>query len=142
MIARLGLFLSVVAWGVGQWRETKCCIPFSRGQLDIGNCARGWIFEHHSHSQMSGFSFGVVRDRDPVDSLRFGEDYPMTMDLMESGYLLPVPASISTNVAGVVVGEVWGQRFLTLRHWLVVALFALFNGVLMWLYRRSKAIDD
>lgn len=136
LVARLGLFFALVAWIGGQWQETECCIPLSSGQFDLGNCARGWIFKHHSRKQGPGYSFGAVREPDPVDPLRFGEDFFLTNMTMDYLFHDPPPVAVSLNVAGVVAGEMWGQRFLTTRHWLIITIFALFYGVLKWVYRK------
>ena len=136
MIARLGLFLAVAAWIVAQWQEAKCYILLAGIELEIGNCTRGWKFEYADFTQGTKFQLVLVPDPVRFDTLRFGEDYPRTMDILKYGGVRPIPASISTNVAGVVVGEVWRQGFLTLKHWLVVGVFALFNVVLMFIYHK------
>lgn len=136
IIARTALSLAVLAWIVGQWQEAKCCIPISSRQFNFGNCARGWKFEHQDFRQSPGFTFGGVREPDSADSLRFGEDFEITMDQLDGGAVGSMPAAVSLNVAGVVAGEIWGQWFLTIRHWLAITLCMTFNIVLHFVYRK------
>ncbi len=46
IVARLGLFLAVVAWIVGQWWQVTCALPVSSDGVAVWICARRWVLEY------------------------------------------------------------------------------------------------
>ncbi len=118
-VARLGLFLAVVAWIIGQWRT----IEGTGFNVVVGVCEPGvviWVI-HESHEwtvEETGarskfdcmFDQGEETD-ERVLQLRFG---PVAY------WGLP------------------GWRTVSVKHWLMVSIFALLYCVVKWVYRNRK----
>ena len=126
-VARLGLFLSVVAWVVGHWWEVEIAGL-------CGSATMTWPGHLISFHTEGWYPFEVTcTERPQIKSWQsFGESF----DLFEERCALPGVGFMpqSTSVMGM----------LSIRHWLVVTIFAVFYGVLKWVYweRGRKAVGD
>ena len=137
--ARLGLFLSVVAWGVGQWRHTVIRCPIgSVGVVKRGVCVYPGLLSSLSYEsrEYPGKKFSYSSEQALLDS--------WTDEFFES--LFDPPASSSVDGGGSFVGVTVFQHpklkgaWLSFRHWLIVTIFAVFNVVLMWIYRKRSEV--
>jgi cbb3-type cytochrome oxidase subunit 3 len=136
ILARLGLFLAVVAWIVGQWWQVTCALPVSSDGVAVWICARGWVLEYGEFASESELRFDFRPEYGQLDGLVFGEEFKFSENAFGNKALAEVADSRSVNVAGVVFGQSWGITDLAIRHWLIVTFFALFYGVLKWVYRK------
>ena len=128
-VARLGLLFSVMAWLIGQrWTVVE------RWPLDRNICVafvdKGWV--------LSRWTWGAVVDW----NFRIAELSPH-----DATWSVAVP---DTNIKGVnsyrAVGVVWTRQTngqsIAIRHWLIVTIFAVFYGVLKWVYRKRPEVAD
>ncbi len=140
IMARTGLFLSVVAWVVGQWWTVQLTAPFPTGraitQVAFEATRQGWVLNHHDRIgytsiQWRAFTLSI---RHPLhfEQERFSECHFFKVgDDIRRGQV---------SFAGMTARPVWGTfrvgTFLAVRHWLIVTIFALFHGALKWVYRK------
>lgn len=142
MIARLGLFLVVVAWIAGQWWHAKASHPFGTTLLT----EHGWCTMSLGPTIKLRLAAQAIENILPPNKLvndwRFNRVVAAPVDL--EGFLTSVylRGSTMSELPGIVVIKTpflghWSVSFL---HWLVVTIFALFNGVLMFIYRRRPEV--
>ena len=121
MVARIGLVLSVVAWVVSQWVRLDIFVA----QTSFISTPVGWLLVNHYHWPVAReSSIGILSDmNNNTKMIQFVEDSGTSC--FGFGYLAQ------------------SAVYLSFRHWLVVTFFALFYGVLKWVYRkRGKAVVD
>lgn len=126
MIVQTGLFLAVVAWIVGQWWNVIGHVPIAIG----GIVEEGWVYCFPHFISTDRLVVTESLDRGSVASL-FRRPPPLYGNgISASGF----------SFCGVTVLDNSQATSITFRHWLVVTIFALFNGALMWVHRtRGKA---
>ena len=110
---RLGVFLAVVAWVVAQWYQVE--FRNTRVFFAVQLNSAGWLV-----SELPLFIGGPptsTLDTDP-DSFQAVALKPSQIDAF----------GISAEFRSL-------TRYLLVRHWLIVTVFALFYAVLKWVYR-------
>ena len=121
LVARLGLFLAIVAWVAGQFSLMSNYI----GVIQIGTGPQNFVIAQWNP---------VLLDRIPQPKL----DYRPTDDWDVLGMI--TYKTIAEFIPGVRLCRSPGRSVIhnaiIVRHWLVVTIFGLFNGVLMWVYRK------
>lgn len=128
IMARTGLFLSVVAWVVGQWWETRFACPSQGSELRLVVVDRGWIF-----LKDIPISYRALGYPDPAHSLLriFPADSAYT-DFGELDDLFGYP------IVRVLPGVRYLKRQLgfrcTIRHWFVISTLTAFNIILHFIY--------
>ena len=117
LVARVGLFLGVVAWVVGQtWQG----VGFTPG------C--GAIVDQH------GVIVGI---NTPSDRGWGGEEISGTMLVKEFLSVRDtLPGTRYWGFGAFAVLQETGSVIIAFRHWLIITIFALFYGVLKWVYRK------
>ena len=129
-VARLGLFLAVMAWIVGQWWTIYSAIPAGHGLVEIYVGDKS--YEVSRWDVLPSTSFNITADR-RADSLPFEVLYTLFRGELRSDScgqaLLYVGPGFFTAKQGVIDG-------MSIRHWLIITIFALFYGVLKWVYRK------
>jgi hypothetical protein len=142
MVARIGLVLSVVAWIVGQWTLIAANSHSGRAGgftvllmdegvvVALGNPSVSKLtFEPHV------IVYGNTADDSwfrllfaPLDELRDKSPAVMYLNRVPGMTLVLFPSTAA---------------IIAIRHWLIITFFALFYGVLKWLYRkRGEAVED
>ena len=118
---RLGLFLSVLVWIVGQSRTISMHCPV--GEFTF--LSQGWAIAFYSGLPWNFF----VNESDPESTQWVFED------LSENDPSVP-PSLRGGVTAGVTV--MYSDRIILLavRHWQIVAAFLVVYGVLKFVYRR------
>lgn len=121
MIARLGLFFAVVTWIVGQRWRLEIQVPRVRGSL----MKQGWLIWPWPVSE-----FSLACDTQA--------ETPWFRDTYEFGHYSNGDSKSFWGYLGVGADRPTqnSDGYLSFRHWLIVTVFALFNGVLMWVYRK------
>ena len=145
-MARLGLFLSVVAWGLGQWWHAKAACSFGTTLLS----EHGWYVQNSGRTRKMRLSIVPIESVLPSNKLvidwRFNRVNAAPID--HEGFLTSVyfNGSSMSEFSGVVVINTPFLRHwsISTRHWLIVTIFALFYGVLKWGYRKrgTEAVRD
>lgn len=128
--ARLGLFLSVAAWLVTQYWWLRVGSPWLIGDVLPGGYVAGfgypaddWGIEARPVSRKAELSW-VFRD-------------PITGPYMNLPRL-----DTAFHRFGVTFADYGQLGHLSVRHWLVVTVFALFYALLKWFYRKPRAADE
>lgn len=121
MIVRLGLFLAVVTWGAGQtWQGFGLAYPIAAA-IDKTGVGIAITAENQG--------WRIVKDRHTPSVLNF-----------LGGVGLPSDVSfLSLHVTAFLSGS--GRVCFAIRHWFIVTIFVLFNGVLIWVYRKRPEIQ-
>ena len=131
LVARLGLFLAVIAWGVSQWHVVNL-----RGHnLQLTCESKAWTFDSGPwwpepfHVDVSSAFLKVALN----DSQHWVEHYwgpcPYEPDVFWCGLCLYNAAEFHWKLPP-------ARLHLIAHHWFIVAFFALFYGVLKWAYRK------
>lgn len=130
IIARAGLCLAVVAWML-----TRHWILILYSTVSVGAVHEGWIVVCFFDND-SGWSFDL-ESAGEVGSSTWAFSYPNELSS-------DVAISSGFSFVGVTLQTCPGfDATLAIRHWLVVTLFAIFYGVLKWVYRkRGEAVAD
>lgn len=125
-VARLGLFLAVVAWIISQ---TYVCVGvFSAGNHHARILASppGWMFILWPRSDEFSVQFH------PVVELK---EYVVALDAI-FGADIDSDYTIETHSFGFVLGKAESVApYCAIRHWLVVSILIAFNLVLHFVYR-------
>ena len=133
MVARIGLVLSVAAWVVGQWRFINFRIPVMHYTCKIELGDLGCVFAFGNMVPANRFRVYTSLPRETGSLF----DLVNYLDGYADGH-----AARSIDGIGAVLtrpAEVWCFW----HHWINVTLFALFYGVLKWVYRkRGKTVAD
>ena len=119
IIARTGLFLAVVLWVVGQWWHKMGVFYGAVGVLDNAGVAVGF--------QLSYVPFCNTYNRTLVDSFLNAAD-------------LKAPRYFSLGAVGFYIQPQSGC--LAVRHWLIVTIFAAFNIVVHFIYRKRPEVQS
>ena len=112
IVARLGLFLAVVAWVVGQW---SCVFVYS-GYFQFEWDGTGVVAKHFDSSAFS-----------PFDSLS-----------VES---IPVDPNGNYEWVSEKLPPVDGISEFAIRHWQIISIFAIFNLILHFHYRKRPETE-
>ena len=127
-VARLGLFLSVVAWIVAQWRIANVMIDVPGTHVVQVVVAPEGI---------------VVCDLFPYDV-----STNISLRLFHRGTVQHLFAPSRKNITysvsfgGLVYGTHSAFRFVSFRHWLIITAFALYYAVLKWVIRKRVVPDE
>jgi len=116
MIARLGLFLAVVAWVVGQQHQ-----------------GFGFAYPIVTAIDKTGVAIAFTTECGHW-GIREVRHMPIVLDFLD-GVNFPKDVSYWSLHAIAFLYDP-GQVSFAIRHWLVVTIFALFYGVLKWVYRK------
>lgn len=123
-VARIGLFLAVVAWIVAQSWMVQGSITGPNAVL----CPSGFAITLDADSdpwiESLPTDFSHVHQLDNCFSVDPKGDYRETFQSYFPG------VAYTTHLV-----PFGGSKILTIRHWLIVTMFALFYGVLKWVYR-------
>ena len=133
VVAKVGLSLVVILWGVSQYWSTRTYVSIFvvhtcefglavqfRPRLDLGRYYHTSIV-HRTHGKIdklspSRWSFGLVKPS------------PYHPSTKPQAYLF---SGIATHKLHGGIGHM-----IAIRHWLIITIFALFYGVLKWVYRK------
>jgi len=127
IVARLGLFLTVVVWIVSQWSAVLTEVPLGTA----GFVEEGWV-SIFIYSMSKGWR---VRTGAP-------KEIGTTLYLFCPPSSEPLPAlpprwtETGFSVGGFTVLHTPLATTIAIRHWLAVTSFALFYIVLRWAYRK------
>lgn len=119
IVARLGLFLAVVAWVVGQTWQKMGVFYGAVGVLDSSGVAVGF--------QLSYASSRNIYNRTMVDNFLGAAD-------------LKAPKYFSLGAVGLYIQPQSGC--LAVRHWLMVTMFAFLNMFLHWFYYNRSKVEQ
>lgn len=129
MIARLGLFLAVVAWGTSQELQFELRSTSGASKTTGGLNSQGWY---------------AVCDG-PYLAATFPEMSSGPFDEFYEGLWFEIPVAIPGifdrvySLLGLTI-TTGPLKVISARHWLLVSIFALFNGVLMFIYRKRPEV--
>ena len=131
VIARTGLFLAIVVWILGQWWIVRGKAPCSGRCYELVIGSKGLVGGVDSYPV--GWQFSVHRDT-PDD---------MSMDSFEPesiSHLRKQQGAWFVQLPGLTIFTIpaWGYTLTMVRHWLIAATFALFFGLLKWVYRKGE----
>jgi len=120
MVARIGLVLSVVGW-VAEQRDDQWLV---------------WILEHNTTAFSGSITVASAGyEIFAVATYQFPNVPIIDMSIYDGQRLW--------NGGGLFIERFGPVMVITIRHWLIVTFFALFYGVLKWVYRkRGKALAD
>ena len=134
-VARLGLFLAVTAWIMGQRWTIYSTIPAVYGVVEI--CVGDRSYEVSWWDVLSSTSFNIGANR-RTDPLPFEVLYTLFRGELRSDScgqeLLYVGPGFFTAKQGVIDG-------ISIRHWLVTTIFLTFNITLHIIYRKRPEIQ-
>lgn len=131
-VARLGLFLAVAGWIVGQWRCVGMNVSVSGTYVSVGICSDGWfvfrsLFPSRPFNPMDGIDFSTQ----PTENDSFSNEISVMR------YLAGEESANSMSIPGIEYCT-FGEYFaVILRHWLIVAILILSFGALRLSYRRK-----
>ena len=122
IVARAGLFLAIVAWIVGQWLTGGGTCPL--GVVLV--CDSGWICAV-DHDLRFAWEFSVA---------------PTQAGDLNLHFVKPPKSNrrIGFSLCGVTGWRTIVKTSVSIRHWLIVTFFALFYGVLKWVYRKPGRV--
>ena len=143
IVARLALFLAVVAWIVGQWWNGKVACPFGTTLLT----EHGWSVQPQGRTNNWRLSVKAIESESPATKLV--NDWKFnTVDAVPNDperFLTSVypRGSSMSELPGIVVINTpfishWSVSF---RHWLIATIFATFNICLHWFYRKRLEVQ-
>jgi len=152
MIVRLGLFLTVVAWSFGQWWTLSFAIPVNDHTALAGFGRTSIYFGVHSRRQpglvmiqdYEGSTVGSrwLSDRWteelPGEFAKYNSDLRAVLLSMIPRFKLDRQRDEFVRTLGYVFW-IGPQKGLRINHRLVVTLFTIFNGLLMW--RNCKHVE-
>ena len=128
IIARAGLCLAVVAWIAGQWWGT-----IAEGSLSQLSCGLGM--------ESNGFILQVATRPVTACIRPLGKGELASVNMYFESTAAEIGATQLLPGAKVLSGS--GEYCLFVHHYFTITLFALFYGVLKWVYRkRGKAVAD
>lgn len=147
MIARLGLFLAVVAWIVGQCWLIEVEMPTSGSTTEFGFGRSAAYVGINTESEVETLRGTCQKPEHSAENHWLADEWEGLFPRIEVNEMrkfliahAPVLKArrdaeeiVSTSACVVWGGENPGVR---IHHWLVVTIFAFFNGVLMWLCRK------
>jgi hypothetical protein len=133
IVARLGLFLAVVGWIVSQWWTVSILFPLPTGMAGAELDAGSWQCRHALH-QLSMAVTDIVRTRySPISTVLVHEKFMLMWQIQQ----IEVPTGIAPSMTATFHPVYIPKRDLSkIPHWLIVVIFALFYGVLQWVYRK------
>jgi hypothetical protein len=124
----------VLAWIVGQWSIVEGNVAEKGNGVLIQLDEKAWFFRR-TRQQRRTYHFEIkpprgIPDGDFIGSVKLIAETPVEIF---------IDATDWWQEAGVGYARVYmGSTRVSVRHWLVVTMFALFNGVLMWVYRKRS----
>ncbi len=124
IIARGGLSLAVVAWGISEWVRimTSATVETCSAKIDI--CSRGVAAASFGESG----TYLVLPPVDVAEAIQVFE--PRDQDLERFDYTHPVPGVNDLTDGSVIL--------ISIRHWFVIAAFALFYATLKLIFRQRR----
>ena len=130
--ARLGTFLAVVSWILGQWWFLHVSVPdpMAARAFDLSFCSHGWVLGWMSRSKPRFHTSVVPRNGFCPVGWAF-VDY--SQESANSNYRV-APGLNLCHVPLIGRGMSWMS--VSVRHWLNVVCFTLFYAVLKFIYRR------
>ena len=131
MVARLGLFFALVAWIASQWWSVDAQV----GPDDL--CLTLVVLPDFVGG---GIESNVRSNRIEVESVEAGKGPPsiFNQDFIQRKRQQPGCFAILLP-PGVILGYDTSRGIaVAIRHWINVTLFALFYGVLKWVYRKCE----
>ncbi len=120
--------MSVVAWGVGQWWDVLGTCWFGGTRVMATHCAEG-VNVSWNRQPTGEFDFSVRLPAGDEVALRFLFAFEK-LGPEDNAFRLP----------GIVYGQFFSAKFVSLRHWLIISALTLFNVALWWYYRKSKEV--
>ncbi|MCP4781976.1 MAG: hypothetical protein GY903_05510 [Fuerstiella sp.] len=140
MVARIGLVLSVVMWGVGQRMGVEASAKFANTRAtyvfgDVGVVADVALFD----TAPSRFHVTEYAVKEGYSPMKFFDSE--ILDEIESRPTF----SVFRSVPGITIITLpaFSTTCVLFHHWLTVTFFAVFYGVLKWVYRkRGKVVAD
>lgn len=139
---RIGLFLSVVVWIVSQWWSCTLLIRGVRAELISYGLTLSyrppldaWDLVTATSKGRWKFTVGGSNGEWLFNNWLFGYDVE----------LLPVYSPFVNHenpyrwgVPGLTTAHAYGNRIVAFSYWFLVATFALFYGLLKWVYRKRE----
>lgn len=138
MIARLGLFLAVAAWIAGQWQSVSFLLPLPVGMARTELTADNWQCWHLS-KRFNVSMTELVRTRQSSTATITADERFKLMWQIERIESIKVQRATGGNIpASNPIETPTPDSEIHLAHWLIVTIFALLNGVLMWAYGKRE----
>ncbi len=136
-VARLGLFLAVVAWVTSLSWSCMLQVPGVRAEL----ISHGLIFSHHP--AFNARSLGV----NPSEGEWIFNDWLFGYNVKFFQAYSPFSAHeppYRWGIPGLTRAHSSGTQIIAVSHWLIVTTFATFYGVLKFVYRkrRTEGVGD
>ena len=119
-VARMGLFLSLATWCIGQsWQGTGHLYGFV-GAIDQ-------------------FGLGASMGPNRGAGVNRNSDYEIVKEFLDGTHVPSKGHFIGMAAIALYIGTEWAMA---IRHYLVVAIFALFYGMLKWVYRKRAVAGE
>lgn len=145
MIARLGLFLTLLAWAAGQWHRFSVLIPVPTGTAGAELTAASWQFRYVRVTFNVGIeNFSEVLVSPPMAclslrQLSLHEKFQLTSAV--NCYLSRLPEqSTNTGAGGVSQGVDPMKDYINVPHWLLVTVVMAFNIFLHVIYCKRPEV--
>ena len=117
LVARVGLFLSLLAWSLGHmWQGVGVVYGFA-GVLD-----------------QTGIGVGLDRKSTRTAIIPRAGETMTTQQFLDGVHSRPGDWGLRLHVIAFNVRA--SEAAIAMQHWLIVTIFALFYGVLKWVYRK------
>lgn len=127
--ARLGLFLTVLAWGVGQRWIVKCLVSPNNGNMIVNLLPEGVLITFSGARLQDRIDFRMLRQSTPPRSNDWEFGGPYEQNSIHGERVL------HWNLPGLVRGEFDWYSFLSVRYWLIALAFLALNILLHFIYR-------
>lgn len=140
-VARLGLFLSLAAWFVGNGWVGTIAIPFGAGHVATGLGAHGWFAGYFRSATSFNTRFSPSSEKYNAGAY-FGEQLPEEARAFITAHSNGEFLGMRSTKFNANVGR-FGDA-ISIRHWLVVTIFAAFYALLSWVCRKHEpeAVGD
>lgn len=136
IIMRLGLFLAVLAWIVGQWWFVDASIPTPNGSVCIMVDNRGPVVNKWKFRQDCFLKLEPLQATSSLDSVFNSQEWTDILSYKRHYMIDTYPLVI---IRGFNHGA-WQGTIIATRHWVVVTFFALFYGGLKWMYGKRASL--
>ncbi|APZ92301.1 hypothetical protein [Fuerstiella marisgermanici] len=140
-VARLGLFLSLAAWFVGNGWVGTIAIPFGAGHVATGLGAHGWFAGYFRSMTSFNTRFSPSSEKYNAGAY-FGEQLPREASAFISAHSNGEFLGMRSTQFNANVGRLGDA--ISIQHWLVVTIFAAFYTLLSWVCRKHEpeAVGD